>query len=432
MTEGRDTVPGARQRSAGTYFPCLDAYRAIGMLMVLVNHAAFSTGFIQRSRGDDATVAQELFAPLIARFDLAVPMFFVLSGFLLYRPYAAGATTGKPGPAITTFYRRRALRILPGYWAALGGLAVFSAVSTAFTLGVDSVWAWIGNLLTLPAFGVPIPRCVDGTCVDGYGITQAWSIGVEVTFYLLLPLWGGATAALVRRRWPGHSTAVLLAGCAALYIVGTAFRVAVVYGVQSEAAIAQTLLWFPMYLDFFAIGMALAVASVALTRRPRLPTAARLAADHPALAWAVAGAIVVAVAQMDPPSVPFGLEGAEYLPRQFAYGVASLLWLAPSIFGDQDRGRLRRFLAHPVLVYLGGISLSFYLWHLAFVEQAKAWLVPNYLEQVAANPLAGFQGPLLGVVAVAFVCTLAVSAVIYRVVELPFLARKPGPTTSPR
>ena len=58
-------------------FPTLNAVRGIGALMVLTTHAAFNTG--QILRGWPGAV--------LARLDFGVPLFFVLSGFLLSRPF---------------------------------------------------------------------------------------------------------------------------------------------------------------------------------------------------------------------------------------------------------------------------------------------------------------------------------------------------------
>src|SRR5882724_6110621 len=51
-----------------------------------------------------------------------VTLFFVLSGFLLYRPFINGR------PSIGRYFRNRALRILPAYWAVL--IAVFALGAT--------------------------------------------------------------------------------------------------------------------------------------------------------------------------------------------------------------------------------------------------------------------------------------------------------------
>lgn len=431
-------------RPPRVHFPGLDAYRAIGMTMVLLNHAAYSTGFI--SRNADAGGWQELVADVVARFDLSVPMFFVMSGFLLYRPFATSALAARPAPTMRTFYRHRALRIVPAYWVALAGLAALSAATPAFDLGIDGIGAWIGNLFVLPAFGVPVPTCTGDTCHVGYGITQAWSIGVEVTFYLALPLYATAAARLAGWR-PGATPGVegttagraagvrgLLLGAGALWLTGTAFRVYVVTAEPSWAR--QSLLWLPMFLDLFAIGMALAVLSARHGQAgPAGPL--RWLADRPGLCWFGAALVLAAMTRLSPPSEPFGLNGSEYLPRQLAYGIGSALWLLPALFGDQSRGRIRAMLASRPLVYLGTISLSFYLWHLALIAVAKSWTVPGYDELVAiaadpppGNPLAAvatFTGSFPTVALIAWVLSLAVASLLYRAVELPSLQRKSPP-----
>jgi peptidoglycan/LPS O-acetylase OafA/YrhL len=157
--------------------------------------------------------------------------------------------------------------------------------------------------------------------------------------------------------------------------------------------------------------------------------------------------VIGIMTRFPPPAEPFGLSSGEYLVRQFVYGIASVLWLWPAIFGDQQRTRLRRALAWRPLVYLGSISLSFYLWHVAFVAVAKSWTVPDYDARLAleanpppGNPLAGvatFTGNALVVTLITWGLSFVVAAVLYRVVERPLLelksrplrpGRTPGPT----
>ena len=417
------------ERSGGAHFPCLDAYRGIGMTMVLLNHAAYATGFMFRS----GRVAETL-GPIIARLDLSVPMFFVMSGFLLYRPFAKAALTDRDPLDTRTFYRRRALRVFPAYWVALIGLGVI------WGLQIPTVKAWNGNFLVLPAFGVPVPVCdAAGRCHTAYGITQAWSIGVEITFYLVLPWFALLVARLVRGRSIKSRLLLSMAVLAGVYAIGTAFRAYVVIADPSWAE--ESLLWLPMFLDLFAIGMALAMLSAAISVGHPIPRLAAWLGDHAALCWVLAGLIFLAVTKMPYPDRPFGLHGSDgssdYLPRQLAYGIASALWLWPAIFGDQTRGRLRRVLSSRPLVYLGAISLSFYLWHLAIIEQAKYWTIPDYAEKVAlaanpppGNPLAGvatFTGPYLKIVVISWVVSFLVASVLFHFVELPFLRLKDEP-----
>ena len=429
-TEAGGPPTAVPERSGGVHFPGLDAYRAIGMTMVLLNHAAYSTGYISRWSGEGGL--HGWIADVIARFDVAVPMFFVLSGFLIYRPFAGAALDGRAAPGTRRFWHKRLLRVLPGYWFALAGLALVATQTPAVDLGIQGVAGWIGNLLALPALGVPVESCTGDTCHVGYGITQAWSIGVELTFYLLLPLYAAGIARLAHRAAEAgrDRLPVLLGGTAALWLAGTGFRIAVVATEPSWAR--ESLLWLPMFLDLFALGMALALVS-ARWGMAGPAWIARLA-DHPAACWTAAAALLVVMTRFQPPDEPFGLNGTEYVPRQLVYGLISVLWLLPSMFGDQARGLLRRTLATRPLVWLGGISLSFYLWHLAIISLAKSWTVPGYDELVAiaadppaGNPLAGvatFTGELWEVALIAFVVSVVVAGLAHRFVELPFLRKK--------
>jgi peptidoglycan/LPS O-acetylase OafA/YrhL len=315
------------------------------------------------------------------------------------------------------FLERRALRIFPGYWAAVVGVAVL------FGTGVlDSAWAWVCNLFVLQQFGVREPL----------RITQAWSIGVELSFYLFLPVLAVAVARMLERR-PRRAASTLALVCGLLIATGWAFRIVVV--VASPGWETWSLNWLPMYLDFFAIGMLLSVLStvpLGVDELARLRRLAEHAGAHPAICWLIAFGLFLLVAQMDPPPEPFGLNGLEYLPRQAAYCVGSAIWLAPAIFGDQDQGQLRRFLASRPMAWLGAISLSFYLWHLDVIHQAQEWTVEDWAarERAAANPtnelegLATFAGDFWVVSAISIVVTIAIAAVIHHFVEVPFLRLK--------
>ncbi len=397
MSERAGGSPETRERSGGVHFPCLDAYRAIGMVMVVLTHVNFSTNYFDGGG----------LGPYLARMDIAVPMFFVMSGFLLFRPYALAQLDLGRAPEPGRFVRRRALRIFPAYTVALLGVVAIWGAGT-----IEGLRDWMVNLLLLQQFGVQEP----------YRITQAWAIGVELTFYLVLPLVAAGLARLTVGRAPADRVRLLYLGVGALFVAGAVFRIGVV--VLEPSWQPWSLNWLPMYLDFFAIGMALAVASSAEVCGRAAPRPLAWFGAHPGLAWAIAFGVFLLIAQMDAPHEPFGLNGTEYLPRQFGYGLAVLIWVAPAMFGDQSVGRLRAALSWRPLVYAGGLSLSFYLWHLDIMGQVQEWTVEGYAD---LEGLAQFTGNFWIVASGTILVTFATAMVLHRLVELPFLALRNRP-----
>lgn len=96
-----------------------------------------------------------------------VSLFFILSGLLITNILLNSRARGD---YFATFYRRRALRILPAYYMILGLLALYG-VSHGF-LALSLVY--MSNMA--PLLGVPM----------SYG--PLWSLAVEEQFYLLWPL----------------------------------------------------------------------------------------------------------------------------------------------------------------------------------------------------------------------------------------------------
>lgn len=392
--------------------PTLDGYRAVAVVLVLLNHAAFATGFGSRSE----------LGQFLARAAVGVPIFFVLSAFLLYRPFAEAHTRGLPPPPWREYLRHRAVRVLPAFWFAIVGIWLIEGFGEA---GLRSV---LGTALVLPALGVPVKTCDLGTCSVGYALAPAWTIGVQLVFYALLPLYDR----LARRLFPRGRSGQLLIGVAGIYAVGLAARIALVAADPSWArqATFTVLLW----LDVFALGMALAV--VRLPRHEDDPRVAAAGAflDRTARLvwpwWLGAGLLTFVGTRVSPPGDPFGLGTQGALVRVFCFGLAAALALVPGFFGPQDEGLLRRLLAAPPLRWLGLISLSFFLWHLPILEKVKEWIVPDYpaLRELARtagpdNPLgalAVFTGSFWRVTALTFVVTFVVATFVYLIVERPF------------
>ena len=389
------------------YFPCFDAFRFFGMTMVLLVHAAFAT------RPWVEAHLPEWMQALLERMDVGVAMFFVLSGFLLFRPFVVRQLAGRPPVRTATFLRRRTLRVVPGYWFAL----TFCVVVLGQLLGsVKNAFLYYSLLFPFATQDVALGG---GPGQEGqYAIPQAWSLTAEFCFYLMLPLLAVLLVRFVGKRAMGVQVRAALGIALGLYLFGQVFRLYFLIADPSWARVA--VIWPPNWVDFFAIGMALAVFSAREEFGVRPPSLLRFLGDHPWVSWTGAGVVVVGFATFSPPDTP-GVFGAEYWFRWLLFGVFSFFLLAPAMFGDQSAGRARKVLASRPLVLLGTVSLGFYLFHLAFLAKAQEWL-----------GVGAFGGSLPAVFTITFVCSVALAFVSYYLVERPFLRFKDGSPRSAR
>lgn len=346
-------------------FPLVDSLRALAGLMVFTIHAA-GTGGVFRDLGHLAW-----YAPYVSRLEVCLPIFFAISGFLLYRPYVAARLGVGRAPALRAYGRARVLRILPAYWAALTLVTVYP--------GVEGDWNahWWGHYLFLQEF---VPAWNEGTFI------QTWSLTVEVIFYALLPLFAILPARLSR----GSDRRSILRGeirlVAGLYAASVLVRVvltlvgyqAKVQGVtvsprEAYSGLLPGTLYsnFPATFDWLALGMALAVFSAYLQREGAQPRLARLVRDRPWAPWALAGAIYLALVWFGP-HYPAPLRPISWFATHFGYGVIAVLFLAPAVFGQSAGGLVRRFLQLRPLAWLGLVSYGFFLWHVPVLLEIRA------------------------------------------------------------
>ena len=127
-------------------FEQIDGLRAIAALSIVVAHAAVF----------GLAIGQSTTGRLLAHLNIGVTIFFLISGFLLYRPFIAHRGGGPPSPATRDYAKRRLLRIYPAYWLVLTVLVIVPGVMGA----TESGWpAQYGLLHTLPLGEAP--RCAD-------------------------------------------------------------------------------------------------------------------------------------------------------------------------------------------------------------------------------------------------------------------------------
>src|SRR4051812_39737375 len=108
-------------RQTAPRFPGFDGLRALAAVSVFFYHLVARDGRPLSSH----------WGKYVFVMNLGVPMFFMLSGFLLYRPFVAARFHGQRSLSTREFWRRRALRILPGFWVALTVLCLVFSVNEA-------------------------------------------------------------------------------------------------------------------------------------------------------------------------------------------------------------------------------------------------------------------------------------------------------------
>ncbi|WP_017570687.1 acyltransferase family protein [Nocardiopsis halotolerans] len=339
----------------------LDGVRGVAALMVLVFHVATETG---------DSLAPGMLGGLLSAADLAVPLFFALSGTLLYRPWARAALDGVRGPRARPYLWRRAVRVFPAYWVvAVAALLIYSRSE----LGSLRYW-WEILTLTFP-FNTDPPWVGTGP----YGLGQMWSLSVEVSFYLLLPLFG-----LLLALWARGGGSVdargrrLLVGLGAMALLGLAALVPQFWPEPREYMYA----WLPRTLGLFAAGMALAVLSEWAWREPGadgpVRRLCRTLAGSPGVCWLVAGGFY-ALKSTEAAGGRFIGSGDIWTSAvESLAGVGFAFFLiAPCALAPRPRSAplpLRRadawrdgrwlgsLLRHPVCQYLGRISYGVFLW----------------------------------------------------------------------
>lgn len=328
------------------HFPCFDGLRAIAAVSVVVIHTAFVSGFTNRSA----------YGIYTARMEIGVSVFFLISGFLLYRPFVAAHLAAAPPPALMRFWARRLLRIVPAYWLAL--------TVTTYLMHANATHRGWGSVVILYGFGqIYFPSEVFK------GITQAWSLCTEMSFYLFLPLLAAAVGA--GRRGRNQQLVRELGAAGLLYLVSVAFRD---WALHQGGHLAGTMPdWLPANLDLFALGMALAATSAWLAESGRRPGWLW----HPALpwlSWACAGAVFWAVSHLGIPLVPlYQISPGLNLARQALYGLFALFLLLPAVYGPQDQGLIRALLRNRLVAAVGIVSYGIYLWHQAWVTEFLRW-----------------------------------------------------------
>ncbi len=361
------------------WVPSLASYRTLAALAVF----GFHISSIEQPSG----AIGEWTIPLGGS---AVSLFFALSGFLIYRPFAAWAFGVGPQINSRRFILRRAARILPLYWVVLsvhlfvfgrGGANSFGDYLTAYTL----VQNFRGALVFIPPF-------------------VAWSLSIELWFSFLLP----SIAAVLR--WSGRDRnlrtrlIVQLFGFSWLASLAIVFRIWALDHPRGEGQ----LLWMPAYLDWFAVGIVFAIL-VTYWRVAEVPITVRRLASYPKPMLLAGFASYWAVTRIGIPSGFVATTPFQAHSQFLLQGLTSLCLMGAAILPDASAGRTTTTASSRLLAWLAPLSYGIYLIHPVVIDEIRAhWDMPRL-------PLAIIS--LFLTVAFAFVLHHRVEKTISRVVD---------------
>ena len=347
-----------------SFLPAVEGMRACAAIGVVITHVAFQTG---HSSGVDGR--------LFGRFDLAVAVFFALSGFLLWRGHAAAARGLGSRPSTGHYLRSRVVRIMPAYLVAV--VVILTLLPDA---DHPNLTVWLANL-SLTQVYVPLTLT--------HGLTQMWSLSVEVTFYLALPILALLTAGLpVRARVP----AIAALGVAS-WLWGWIPFVA--------PAGLNPLNWPPAFFSWFAAGMLLAEWVHSPIGWPH-----RLARRRVLMAVVVVVAYLVAASPLAGPAGLVPSSAAQFTVKTAMGALAAAGLVAPLVLDRPDTGH--RLLGTRPMVTLGRWSYGIFIWHLA----ALTMVFPVIGEF-------SFRGRMPEVLLLTLIFAIAIAAVSYALVESP-------------
>jgi peptidoglycan/LPS O-acetylase OafA/YrhL len=353
----------------------LTGIRAVAAILVVATHAAYTTG--KYTHGYVGLVW--------SRMELGVPIFFVLSGFLLFRPWVKAIVAGGPAPSVRRYAWHRVRRIMPAYVVTV---LLAYLVYQFRTAGPNPGHSWAGLFRNLTLTQIYTDRYMFSYLHQG--LTQMWSLAVEVAFYVVLPLLAYVLLVLgCQRRW---RPVRLLAALTALAAI-TPGWLALVHTTHWLPDGAR--LWLPSYLAWFVGGMVLAVLQAMRVRCYAFAAIPLALVSYFIAATPIAGA---------PTTSPTEL--SEALVKSAFYTAIAALAVAPLALGNQ--GFYARLLASRPMVWLGEISYEIFLVHLVLMEFAMVEVLGYRV----------YTGPMLVVFVVTLAMTIPLSWVLHRLTRV--------------
>ncbi|GAA4166153.1 hypothetical protein GCM10022286_30340 [Gryllotalpicola daejeonensis] len=353
-------------------FPYLDGIRGLAAVVVVLYHAWLFTGL-----SGQAVASSDLAIPrlIIGHGYLGVPVFIVLSGYVLMLPMARNGSSWY-SRGFGSYIFRRAKRILPPYYAALAFTVVLIAAIPLMRAPHDTQW----DSKIPVTFGGVASHLFMLQDLNHDWIEQIngpmWSVAVEFQIYFLMPL-----------------ILLLWRFCGAWVAVGITVAASIVPALFGVATFAH-----PWLLGLFAIGMLAARLTFVVPSRRWIEPAAL-----------AAGLVVVAVAYR---ALPVVREHGWLIELVMGCLTAAALVALGRLAIAGRRNIVTGFFGSRPMLFLGLTSYSIYLVHSPLIGLANLVLLPLDLPLVANYLVLTF---------VAVPLALGVSWLMFFLVERHFL-----------
>lgn len=370
----------------GGHQPGLDALRGIAVLGVMYGHAGILRDFSQgRTHGPETFVA--------ANGWRGIYLFFALSGYLIFLPFARSLVNHTNAPATSRYVRRRFARILPAHWIALCAMAFLVAP-------LDFTWGrFVAHVLLVQNFVPGVSNAI---------LPVTWTLGLEAIFYALVPI---VTWVLARKfadlTLRGALTAVSAIWLTGLGILAMSGPIAELPATPISVLAVNVLTPIVGYLAFFAPGMTVAFVEAYRSSGRRI-SFYEVLRRHPGVCGLAAIGAWFASVELPPPLSVGGV------PNHLFDGFIGLFAVIGALGMSRRAERAARHLTR-----LGEVSYGVYLWH---------WIVYFMIAigsaRLGVNRVVFSDQTLDWILAAAV--TLPIAGLSWRFVEKPAIAWSRG------
>lgn len=380
----------SRVTSSGRFIPEIDGLRFIAIITVLLFHLnALTLQYYQAAGRSPAGAGAALDLFLRTGF-IGVEVFFAISGFVLGLPFALQRIRGGKKVRLPRYFLRRLTRLEPTYFINMLGLFLLKAIAYYRMGGRPDLrpGAMLPHLFASLIYSHDFIYKVGSTINN-----VAWSLEIEVQFYILAPLICSLYA-VKSRAWRRAAFLALGAGAAAVDFI------ALKMGVNPGGTLLR-------YLPFFVVG--LVVADIYVADWNEEPRRGR------GWSWlAVAGCAGMPVLVSTGFVTPDLIGGVVVSPR-LLIGEALLALCIAMLFLGAMRGEwANRILRMRPLVLIGGMCYTIYLYHQSLYHLLGHWTSARW----TSLPYAGFVGVQALVLLVGCV---VLSALLFVLFEKPFM-----------